>query len=310
LHADGRVLLIEVESEGDSLAPYRASSRLWVDAGRQLAREEGSSSLEPPDADPVTLTFQAIHTTEATINVSEGNSGPRAPRTCYGADLATSVVLGCPGPTERSTTTTATGSYDGRETIVLTTEGTSRGSDEAHTFTRHLHLDATTYLPVAAVSDGTLNDVKPTFDRTTYEVSWLDAGQLAADHFDPSSIGYVPQDPEAGIRGVDDMQVYWLGREVDVPGIGTLVLRSSFEAPGRGAPYRYGLLYVRKETPFDPPFLNLQIFFRDMWDRSPAIARNAAFLGDTVVHFMDGGGGILTPDTIEALKRALVPYEG
>ena len=60
--------------------------------------------------------------------------------------------------------------------------------------------------------------------------------------------------------------------------------------------------------------MDLKVFFRDIWDASPAMAGRAAFIGDTVVFFGESSGPgssdrILTPEALEQLKAGLRPYD-
>ena len=317
LHDSGKVYRALIETEGESFASYSARTQMWVDPSRQVAREESTFEFNLPSGPRQPIRYAAIHASEASYRVEDGKSSAVRARTCYGADLATSVAVGCPGFTEESTTTVANGSHRGRKALVLVKEGTSRGSDETFVFTERLYVDPKTYLPVALESEGTLNDQTAAYTRRSYKTEWLARESLPPNFFDAAAIGYVAPDPEAGIRDARDLQVYWLGRDFSAPGVEQLVLKSSFAAPGRGAPYRYSLTYVRASHPFEPPVLDLQIFFRDMWDSVKVIGPftdQAVLLGETVVFFSEGTvpgstDRILTPEALEQLKRGLRPYD-
>jgi DNA-binding CsgD family transcriptional regulator len=315
LAQSGRIYHAKIEGSGVGLVPYETTEEQWVDASRQIARKETVSEAQTGDG-PRHFQATAIHRPDATFLKDNERSTDRRPMLCYGASLAASVVIGCPGPTTTQTMTVARGSYGGREAVVLISEGTSRGSDETTTFTARLYLDARTYLPLASTSDGEVDSGqrRPASSKTTYTTSWVQRDSLPADFFEPAAIGYMPPDAQAAIRNASDLQVYWLGPEFSAPNVERLVLRSSVAAPNRGAPYRYSLTYARASNPHDPPFLTLQIFFRDIFNgvsgQLPA-DRMVAF-GDTVVFFSEGrspgGGGILAPEALEQLKQGLVPY--
>jgi hypothetical protein len=312
LRESDRVLVVESSSEFSAPFEYTVDTRYWIDGREQVVRERFESDR-----------FGSI---EAVTNPEERFSREQDGRSrvvssrahqCYGAGVAASALLGCPGPTDNAEARVEEGRHGGRKVIVLVHTGTSRGSDQSMTYERRLYLDGKTLLPIEESSEGIYDDgsQRPyTASRTFRSMDWQDRDVLPAGFFEPAAIGFVPPDPEAGIRGATDLQVYWLGREFSAPGVDALVLRSSFAAPGRGAPYRYSLTYARKANPHEPPFLTLQVFFRDMWDRSPAIAAQAAFLDDTVVFFSESNvpgssDRVLTPAALEELKRGLRPYE-
>jgi hypothetical protein len=307
----GRIYHAETDSEGTSIVPFESSGKRWVDASSQLAREEMTFEYKTPDG-PQSHETTTIHRPDASFVKDDDRVSERRPLLCYGATLAASMVLGCPGALEKSTTNVAEGSYDGIKAILLIREGTSRGSDENFTFTQRLYLDAKTYLPIALESKGEVEygQRQPTSEKRTYKTSWLDRSSLSADFFEPAAIGYAPPDPQAAIRNATDLQIYWLGREFSAPNVERLILKSSVAAPVRGVPYRYSLTYVRASNPHDPPFLTLQIFFRDIFERvsGQIPAGQVVIIGDMVVFFVPVGNGILTPEGLEQLKQGLVPY--
>jgi DNA-binding CsgD family transcriptional regulator len=313
--ASGGIYHAEIESSGVGIVPYETTEEQWVDASRQVAREETNSEFKTP-AGPQRQQATAIHRVDSSFVKDNQRTSDRRPMLCYGAGLAASVVIGCPGPTTTQTVTVANGSYGGRKAIVLISEGRTRGSDETATFTARLYLDAKTYLPLASRSEGEVDSGqrRPASSQTTYTTSWVQRDALPAGFFEPAAIGYVPPDPQAAIRNATDLQVYWLGPEFSAPDVERLVLMSSVAAPNRGAPYRYSLTYVRASNPHDPPFLTLQIFFRDIFSSvsSQLPADRVVVLGDTVVFISDstspGGARLLSPQALAQLKQGLVPY--
>jgi DNA-binding CsgD family transcriptional regulator len=315
LAQSGRIFHAKIESSGAGLVPYETTEEQWVDASRQVAREETNSEAQAGDG-PRHFQATAIHKQDATLLKDNERSTERRPMLCYGASLAASVVIGCPGPTTTQTMTVVDGTYGGRKAIVLISEGRTVGSDETATFTARLYLDAKTYLPIASTSDGEVDSGqrRPASSKTTYTTSWVQRDTLPADFFEPAAIGYVPPDPQAAIRNANDLQVYWLGTEFSAPDLERLILRFSAAAPNRGVPYRYSLTYARASNPHDPPFLTLQIFFRDIFNSvsSQLPADRVVVLGDTVVFISDasspGGSRLLTPQALEQLKQGLVPY--
>ena len=312
LQESDRILVVETEVESSGLLNETISANLWIDGRRGLVRERFESVRFG--------TTESISTQEERFKRElDGVSSLVSSRNfqCHGAGVAASALLGCPGPAARAEARVEEGRYQGRKVIVVVHAGTSRGSDQSMTYERRIYLDAKTLFPfeaeIARASEAGASEPN-TATITFRKVRWEDRDKLPSDFFEPGAIGYVPLDPEAGIRGATDLKVYWLGREFSAPGVEPLVLKVSGAAPSRGVPYKYSLTYARKANPHEPPFLTLQIFFRDLWDRSPAIAAQAAFLDDTVVFFSEGnvpGSSIriLTPAALEELKRGLRPYE-
>jgi len=105
-----------------------------------------------------------------------------------------------------------------------------------------LHLDAESYLPVAAVSSlNTDPDRKVFGGEMRFETSFVQPGSLPKDWFEPASIGYVPPGEEER-RKLEraDLQtpVYWLGRSFDpgngLPLLGDLYVNDYGPRPSRG----------------------------------------------------------------------------
>ncbi len=280
----GAVYYVEIDLEGDAIIRYEGLNREWVDPSTQVAREESKLEYLLPSGERQAAGYSAIYAATATYRVDEDGSSEVRPNLCHGADLAASRVLGCPRFNEELTTSVLSGSFNGRSVLILLKEGTSTGSDETFTFVERLYIDPKTYLPVAMESKGEVD---------------FHQGK--------------PTHAEAAIRHAQGLQVYWVGREFTAPDVEPLVLRSSYAAPGRGHPYRYSLTYARAANPYDPPFLTLEIFFRDIWEATPVSASQAAFIGEAVILFSEGTfqgspDRILTPDALEQLMQGLRPY--
>lgn len=132
----------------------------------------------------------------------DGRSQSVEALTCHGSDSAVlSTLLGCAGYLEESATRVGGSErYGGRQAIVIVTEGTSRGEDERLDFTDRLYVDARTWLPLAIETTGTF-DYGPRASykaRDLFEHEFVAADSLAADFFEPASIGYVEPDPRRG----------------------------------------------------------------------------------------------------------------
>ncbi len=311
----GAVYYVEIDLEGDAIIRYEGLNREWVDPSTQVAREESKLEYLLPSGERQAAGYSAIYAATATYRVDEDGSSEVRPNLCHGADLAASRVLGCPRFNEELTTSVLSGSFNGRSVLILLKEGTSTGSDETFTFVERLYIDPKTYLPVAMESKGEVDfhQGKPTHVEGSYNIEWVSRDSLPEDFFEPTTIGFEEGHAEAAIRHAQGLQVYWVGREFTAPDVEPLVLRSSYAAPGRGHPYRYSLTYARAANPYDPPFLTLEIFFRDIWEATPVSASQAAFIGEAVILFSEGTfqgspDRILTPDALEQLMQGLRPY--
>lgn len=123
---------------------------------------------------------------------------------CYGASVSVSAVLGCPLPTEDSSTRIETGAYEGRPVLVLIKAGTFSTSDTNEEFTERMYVDPESLLPIASEREGTLDYGEKVRERvvTTYEHRFVEATALPEDYFDPRSIGY---DPRSGLKELDGL---------------------------------------------------------------------------------------------------------
>ena len=244
---------------------YSGAIRRWADARRDVARDElDYGELFGTSASILTADARYHRERDGHVVATSGRWSR-----CYGAGVAASAVLGCPGPTEESTTEVQRGVYDGRRAIVLVTTGTSRGSDETDVNTTRLYLDPDTYLPFASESDGVRNAVLPVRAHLTFEHRFIPADAVQADRFDPAAIGYAPPDLDAVFEQAPDVLVYWLGREfagTDV--LPALVLRGAFAAPDWYPGPRFSIDYAPTDDRFGPPLVTLQLFARAAWDAS------------------------------------------
>jgi hypothetical protein len=259
------IYLAEIEAASD-FGPFSSSGTIkrWVDVRRDVAREE--SVLAPWGSSTMITTRDGRYWRDTAGRIT---TSPARYWTCNGAGIAASALLGCPGPTERSSAEVRQGVYEGRPAIVLVTTGNVSGSDETYTFTRRLYLDATTYLPLALEGDGQFDfgQVVPAHERYRFQHRFVPSDALATDLFDPASIGYAAADPVQTLdRASTDLHVYWLGREFSGSlGLPALVL-SKIDAPEHGPGYRYLLYYAARDDPYAPPIVTLQLWPRTTWD--------------------------------------------
>ncbi len=246
----------------------------WVDAERDVAREE--VSISPANSTPQKSASIIADGGNYWLE-RHGDVSVTEPQSCHGASAAISLVLGCPGPTDRLTTTVETGQNAGKPTIVLVTSGTSRGSDERRTFTGRLHLDPDTYLPIALERDGTIDYGETTTEREKWVFTneFVPADSLPGNFFDPASIGYVERDPaEPLIQTYWGIPVYWLGRQVegtgDLPGLAL----GQVEVPNYPGPdYKFNLNYHSTDDPYGPPVLTVEEWSKADWDARDAKSR-------------------------------------
>lgn len=279
LRRRGGIYQVTVTMSDDlGLVAYEGTSRRWVDVHGDVGREESELGELGRFTQITTRDARYVRHRDGSITTTSGQLWR-----CHGVGVAASVVLGCPGPTERSTTELGEGEYDGRRTIVLVTTGTSSGSDETFSFTRRLHLDPRTYLPLALESEGQIDfgQVKPTRQRHLYGGIFMSAGAVERGFFDPASIGHRSVDAAEALDGAADLSVHWLGeRFAGEAGLPELVL-AKVDVPSRGGPgYRYLLHYVRADDRFGPPLVTLQLWPRASWDSVIAASRGANIWDD------------------------------
>jgi len=262
---------VEVASD---FGPFSSSGTItrWADVRRDASREE--STMTPWGSSAMITTPDGRYWRDISGRIT---TSPARAWTCQGVGVAASAVLGCPGPTERSTAEVREGAHDGRPVIALVTTGTISGSDETYTFTRRLYLDPGTYLPLAMEGDGQMDfgTTVPAKERYRFQHRFVSSDAVAKDLFDPASIGYAATDP---VRALDrpsiDMQVHWLGSDfVAASGLPALVL-SRIDTPERGPGYRYLLYYVPRDDRYAPPVASLQLWPRPAWD---TVLREARF---------------------------------
>jgi hypothetical protein len=244
----------------------------WADVRADASREE--SNMTPPGSSVMITTRDGRYWRDVSGRIT---TSPAGLWSCNGVGIAASAVLGCPGPTERSTAEVREATHAGQPVIVLVTTGTISGSDETYTFTRRLYLDRATYLPIALEGDGQFDfgRLMPAKERYRFQHRFVSMEAVAKDLFDPASIGYAPTDPARALdRPLTDMRVYWLGNEFGAAsGLPALVL-SKIDVPDHGPGYRYLLYYAPRDDRHAPPIASLQLWPRPAWD---AVLRAARF---------------------------------
>lgn len=274
LRRHGGIYQVTITMSDDlGLVAYEGTVRRWVDVRGEASREESELGELGRFTQITTREARYMRERDGKVTATSGQLWR-----CQGVGVAASAVLGCPGPLERSTTELRAGEYEGRRTIVLVTTGTSSGSDENFSFTRRLHLDPRTYLPVALESEGQVDfgQVKPTRQRHTYTGRFIGTDGVEPAFFDPVSIGYAPTDIANALDAAADLSVYWLGDRFAGGGGLPELLLAKVDVPSRGGPgYRYVLYYARADDRFGPPVVTLQLWPRATWDSVIAASRGA-----------------------------------
>jgi hypothetical protein len=208
---------------------------------------------------------------------SDGKMLTRAP-TCYGGGVAVGALLGCPSPTAGdSTISVRRGTWHGTPALVLVFHRVSGGEDTSETVDGREFLDAKTALPLAQEEAGRITgDGTVALQRTTTFVgSFVGDAAVAADFFDPASLGWHAPDPEKDLP--TDVPVYWLGGSFD-PGGGLPPLRlAEVERANTGLPgYAAILEYSPADDPAAPPALTIQVWTQAALDASHMILGDCA----------------------------------
>src|SRR3990170_7549062 len=230
LHKHDGVYQATVEVTSDfGLFSSSGTITRWADVRADASREE--SNMTPPGSSAMVTTRDGRYWRDVSGRIT---TSPARFWTCNGVGIAASAVLGCPGPTERSTAEVREATHDGQPVIVLVTTGTISGSDQTYTFTRRLYLDPATYLPIALEGDGHIDfgTLMPAKERYRFQHRFVSSGAVLKDLFDPASIGYAPTDSAHALdRPSTDMRVYWLGSDfAAAAGLPALVL-SKIDVP-------------------------------------------------------------------------------
>lgn len=200
---------LKVDAQAYSLS---GSMEVWIDLERDVARQE--IRLRPDVGDLEEHRGTDIIVGDASYWLTSGATViKRHALICHGSGSgALSTLLGCRGFTEDSSTHVETGAeYQGHPAIALVTTGESFTSDENFAFTTWLYLEEETFLPIASVSDGTMNEL-PYDIFMRFDNEFARADSLPPDFFDPVALGYPYRDPAEALDNADiDLAVYWLG---------------------------------------------------------------------------------------------------
>ena len=224
---DGMVLHV-VETGGSG--PGAISSEMWVDVGRDVARQDASvdPGMEVGYARRIVLDGMVYETGLESLDgqfvTIDATPGVEA-RRCHDASGTVSLLLPCrsdEGVEDRTVTLVAT-NRDGRDLIDLVMTATVSGTNEGgsttiSTVTRS--LDAATLLPVSHSETGEIElhgdgAVEAIDDHSEITAEFVPAESLPAWFFDTDTLAW-PSDGPAGIltataESAAPTAIHWLG---------------------------------------------------------------------------------------------------
>ncbi|MCH7511809.1 MAG: hypothetical protein IIB19_05545 [Chloroflexi bacterium] len=254
IRCPGYALHVTFRFPGPSMyAPGR--SQAWIDLEGNRARMESETRFTL-DGEEFEQWSKEIILAEVTYRggSNESTRGLRA-LACHGSDNAAfSVLLGCQGYLEDSTTTVEIGaSFNGKSALVLVTEGYT-GS---HEISARLYVDDSTFLPLGV------------------DIEFVSLDSLPADFFDPASIGYVEKDPEEPLERTDlFVPVYWLGREFEGSGEYPALALEHADAQLRGPTAILAIVNMRyraEDDEFGYTLVSLALFTPEGWNNREGI---------------------------------------
>ncbi len=252
----------------------------WVDSAHNRSRQEGRSQFTSEEArrelaegeELPELHSVSIALPDATYTRSDSSSpdadprrvDKRAPSPCFGFYISEGAsVADCDGPLDEfEYRVEANATYRDRQAVAIVSTGTSRGSDETYALTNHYFVDAVTFLPLGATSEGTLNDAVPVNSSLPIEWDFVPLDSLPDDFFDPAGIGYVEPSLDELTESLDRFggRAYWLGREFTPSGgLPALVLEDG---------YGNHVLYRRADEDSHWAVVSFQLFPANSWRNS------------------------------------------
>ena len=254
---------LKVDAQGYSLS---GSMEVWIDLERDVARQE--IRLRPDVGALEEQRETDLVVGDASYWLTSGAAvSKRHALTCHGSGSgALSTLLGCRGFTEDSSTHVETGAeYQGQPAITLVTVGESFASDENFAFTTRLYQDEKTFLPIASVSDGTMNEL-PYDIFMRFDNEFVQADSPPSDFFDPVALGYPYRYPAEPLDKADlDLAIYWLGdRFVGRGDYPALILGRVYLPEGREGPDYQAVLEYWVEGS-DAPGVYLEEWKVDDW---------------------------------------------
>lgn len=275
-------VIFEIDTWIDLENDVARTESVWRAASGEALREAEEAGLaeDAERRDTVIIRADARYTgTELIGYPDEENQDPvarrRRPPDCRGPGReALGALISCEGPLEDLETTVERDvSYRGRPAIALVNEGESSGSDETYYTTNRLYFDRDTFLPIGATSEGTLDigDIFPVHADIPIEYQFVPLDSLAADFFDPASIGYVEKDLEEPLETTDvRVSVYWLGREFEGSGEYPALMLASVGArqrPQTAVRSTVDFTYRLADDEFGYILVRLNLFTPEGWNK-------------------------------------------
>ena len=173
---------------GDTGHPYHPNGEVWLDLPGQAGRAE-SVFEDTPLVDRHTIRGNLARGGLVAPTSPNGTTPDVAALSCHDATSAVlSLVLVCETYIEQSTTKLeGLTDFEGARVVSLVSTGSYYGEDQNYTFTDHLYIDASSYLPVALVSEGLYDNGYDNHVRgiTRYENDFVSAASLPKDWFGP-----------------------------------------------------------------------------------------------------------------------------
>lgn len=271
---------------------YVQRSEIWLDPAATRARGEIDIAFSTGAVRRATWIIDG----RAWYHTQDGEPpGKRKANVCHDApDAAVSLLLGCRGSLEQSTTSVESPlTFDERRAVALVTSGSARGAGEVQTFVDHLYLDAETYLPIALTTDGTIDGAvsEQLHTDARFENNFIPKAALAVDFFDPGSIGYVErQAPALPAQSSAGVAIVWPG-QMFAPGdtLSSLSLRAAKATASNAVGllgYRAYLEYGPSADEFALPQITLREWRREEWDAA-GISTTAAWTSGACVRRID-----------------------
>ncbi len=238
-----------------------AQGDYWIDMSRAVAREEPIDERGSIEPEAKIIRDDGVYYTR-----DNGDPEREPPPDCLGKHLVVISALidvDCLifGSGAFHVELEGGASFNGRTAISAMAAGYFPGGpdeEDVVDLVYTLYIDAATYLPLGTVLEYHYVYSPQVRERTetTFDVTFVPASTVAADFFEPSSVGYLEPDPLAELDGLDG-KIYWLGEEFDGTGdLPALVLDGTWSPAGLAPELQedntyIGIVYYRDaEDPF------------------------------------------------------------
>jgi hypothetical protein len=254
-----------------------ATHQLWTDVVGDRARGEYEYSYTPKDMPAIDYSETRISSDgiEYVLNSDDSEVAKNRADICPGTtSTALHIQRICPKEISRSNASVSPitfqgeADFEGAPALVLSWQSAFEGSDQTTNTVSTLYLDATTILPIALISEGTIDagEVRQFTATRRFTHEFVDANSLPADFFDPASIGYVAESVNQMLERIDpSLGLYWLGERFS-PGAGLPDLALGDVWGGMSGPgYKGTLFYHPADDEFAPPMVVLELWELSDW---------------------------------------------